>query len=133
MTRPPLAVSSPSTAEHSRSAPQPILDFQLAAVSNGVLDAAYFVSQSLKSDLAAERGLELLGVYLDQLDRNGVHFDRTEAHRKYQNSLVFSFVFPVNLLAGDGTLPERGKELARTMLQRSVAAIEHARAFELFA
>jgi hypothetical protein len=62
-----------------------------------------------------------------------VQFDRAEAHRKYQNGLVFSFVFPVNLLAGDDTLPERGKALARTILQRSVAAIEQARAFELFA
>ena len=109
-----------------------LIDFQLAAVSNGVTDIAYFVSQSLQSDLAAERGLDLLGVYLDQLETNGVQFDRVEAHRKYQNGLVFSFVFPVNLLAGDDTLPERGKALARTMLQRSVAAIEHARAFELF-
>jgi hypothetical protein len=110
-----------------------LLDFQLAAVTNGVVDIAYFVSQSLQSDLAAERGLELLDVYLDRLDTNDVHFDRAEAHRKYQNGLVFSFVFPVNLLAGDDTLPERGKALARTILQRSVAAIEQARAFELFA
>jgi hypothetical protein len=110
-----------------------LLDFQLAAVSNGIVDIAYFVSQSLQSDLAADRGLDLLGVYLDHLETNGVHFDRAEAHRKYQNGLVFSFVFPVTLLAGDDTLPERGRALARTMLQRSVAAIEHARAFELFA
>ena len=109
-----------------------LLDFQLCAVSNGVVDVAFFVSQSLRSDLAAERGLDLLGVYLDRLDTKGVHFDRAEAHRKYQNGLVFSFVFPVNLLAGDDTLPERGKALARTMLQRSVAAIEHARAYDLF-
>lgn len=110
-----------------------LLDFQLAAVTNGVVDVAYFVSQSLQSDLAAERGLELLDVYLDRLDTNGVHFDRGEARRKYQNGLVFSFVFPVNMLAGDDTLPERGKALARTILQRSVAAIEQARAFDLFA
>ena len=109
-----------------------LLDFQLAAVSNGVVDVAYFVSQSLRSDLAAERGLDLLEVYLDRLEVNGVSYDRTEAHRKYQNGLVFSFVFPVNLLAGDDSLPERGKALARTMLQRSVAAIDHARAYELF-
>jgi Ecdysteroid kinase-like family len=109
-----------------------LLDFQLCAVSNGVVDVAYFVSQSLRSDLAAERGLDLLGIYLDRLDTSGVHFDRAEAHRKYQNGLVFSFVFPVNLLAGDDTLSERGKVLARTMLQRSVAAIEHSRAYELF-
>ena len=110
-----------------------LLDFQLSAVSNGVVDVAYFVSQSLRSDLAAERGLDLLGVYLDRLETSGVHYDRAEAHRKYQNGLVFSFVFPINLLAGDDTLPERGKALARTMLQRSVAAIEQARAFDLFA
>jgi hypothetical protein len=110
-----------------------LLDFQLAAVTNGVVDVAYFVSQSLQSDLAAERGLDVLGVYLDRLETNCVHLDRAEAHRKYQNGLVFSFVFPVTLLAGDDTLPERGKALARTMLQRSVAAIEHARAFDLFA
>jgi hypothetical protein len=35
--------------------------------------------------------------------------------------------------AASATLPERGKALARTILQRSVAAIEQARAFELFA
>jgi aminoglycoside/choline kinase family phosphotransferase len=109
-----------------------LLDFQLCAVSNGVVDVAFFVSQSLRSDLAGERGLDLLGVYLDRLETKGVHFDRAEAHRKYQNGLVFSFVFPVNLLAGDDTLPERGKALALTMLQRSVAAIEHARAYDLF-
>jgi Ecdysteroid kinase-like family len=110
-----------------------LLDFQLAAVSNGVVDVAYFVSQSLRSDLAAERGLDLLGIYLDQLRINGVHFDHAEAHRKYQNGLVFSLMFAVNLLAGDDTLPERAKALARTMLQRSVAAIEQAQAFDLFA
>jgi hypothetical protein len=109
-----------------------LIDFQLAAVTNGVVDVAYFVSQSLQSDLAAERGLELLDIYLDRLRANGVHFDRNEAHRKYQNGLVFSFVFPVNMLAGDDTLPERGKALARTILQRSVVAIEQARAYELF-
>jgi len=109
-----------------------LVDFQLSATTNGVVDVAYFVSQSLQSDLAAERGLELLDVYLDRLAVNGVRFDRDEARLKYRNGLVFSFVFPVNMLAGDDTLPERGKALARTILQRSVAAIEEARAFELF-
>jgi hypothetical protein len=109
-----------------------LLDFQLCAVSNGVVDVAYFVSQSLRSDLAAERGLDLLGIYLDRLEANGVHFDRDEAHRKYQNGLVFSFVFPVNLLAGDDTCPTW--QGARTHDAATIRRRHRTRtAYELFA
>lgn len=101
-----------------------VLDFQLAAISNGAVDVAYFISQSVREDVAAEHADALLDEYLHQLEARGVTYDRDDALRHYRAGLVFFLSIPVSLLgASSSDLHARGIELARTMLRRAAAEI----------
>jgi hypothetical protein len=99
-----------------------VLDFQLAAICSGLCDVSYFIAQSVRDEVAAERADELVDVYLARLAEHGVAIDRDDAMRAYRAALVFFLSIPVSLLAGDG-LPERSVALGLTMLRRAAAEI----------
>jgi hypothetical protein len=99
-----------------------VLDFQLAAICNGVTDVAYFVGQSVRDDVAAAHAAELLEAYLDRLAAHGVDYGREAAMRSYDASLVFFLTIPTSLLAGVD-LPTRSRQLGLTMLRRAAAEI----------
>lgn len=99
-----------------------VLDFQLAAICHGMSDVAYFISQSVRDDVAAAHADELIDAYLARLATHGIRLDRRDAMRPYRASLVFFLSIPVSLLAGT-ELPERSEALARTMLRRAAAEI----------
>lgn len=94
-----------------------ILDFQLMGVGHGMFDVAYLISQSLAAD-AQERATELIDVYLARIASHGIEVDIEQAMAAYRGSVMFNLGLPMSVLATDG-LPERGEELARTMLQRA--------------
>lgn len=99
-----------------------VLDFQLAAICNGMCDVSYFIAQSVREDVAATHADALVDEYLRRLAEHGIQLDRDEAMRPYRAALVFFLSIPVSLLAGVD-LPERSVALATTMLRRASAEI----------
>lgn len=106
-----------------------VLDFQLAAVCNGVADVSYFVGQSVRDDVAAAHADELLAAYIARLAAAGISVDPADARRVYRAALLFFLTIPVSLLVGTD-LPERSERLARSMLRRAAAEIVRTGAHE---
>jgi hypothetical protein len=108
------------------------VDWQLISVAKGVKDFTYFVTQSLRPEDRAAHEEGLLRIWLDQLGADGVGgYDFDAAWHDYRLAVAWAFVYPVvatsTLDAGD----ERGAALTRSMLERSIAAIEHLDALAL--
>jgi aminoglycoside/choline kinase family phosphotransferase len=109
-----------------------VLDFQMSSIASGLLDFAYFVAQSIRKDVRRERFDDLLDAYLSELADNGVVLDRETAVDRYRRALVFGFMWPLGLMGGYDTLDPRGQELARTMLDRHLAAVADCDALSLY-
>ena len=98
------------------------LDFQLAAVSHGMTDVAYLISQSVNDEVAAASADELIDAYLGRLAEHGIVLDREEAMAPYQAGLIFYLSIPVGLLVLEH-VPERADRLGRAMLRHASAEI----------
>jgi Ecdysteroid kinase-like family len=109
-----------------------VLDFQMSSVASGLLDFAYFVGQSMPKELRKARFDDLLDAYLSELAANGVVLDRDVALDKYRCALVFGFMWPLGLMGSYETLDPRGRELARVMLDRHLAAVADVDALSLY-
>jgi len=109
-----------------------VLDFQMSSIASGLLDFAYFVGQSIPKEIRKERFDDLLDTYLSELAANGIVLDRDAAIDKYRRALVFGFMWPLGLMGSYETLDPRGRELARTMLDRHLAAVADCGALSLY-
>ena len=100
-----------------------VLDFQLVTIGNGMVDVAYFISQSVADDVAAARADELIDAYLARLATHGIDVDRDDAMRHYRSAAIFLLSIPISVLATAADRPERGVDLASVMLRRGGAEI----------
>jgi hypothetical protein len=99
-----------------------LCDWQLVDRSRGGRDLAYFMSQSLTSAHRAEHERALLAEYRGRLADHGVDYPLGDVWRDYRVATLFSFAYPV--VAGAGLdLDDRAAQLARVILDRSVAAL----------
>jgi len=101
-----------------------VLDWQIASRGRGAWDVSYFLSQSLTSDTRRCIGDELIARYARRLAEHGIDYPSEELRRDHRLTTAWCFIYPV--LAGGriAVANERNLALARTMLSRSVAAIE---------
>jgi len=109
-----------------------VLDFQLTAVANGLVDFTFLVAQSLPTALRQQHFDELLDIYLAELADNGVELDREVALHKYRCALVFGFMWPLGMMGGYDTLEPRSRLLANTMLERHLSAVRDVDALSLY-
>jgi hypothetical protein len=109
-----------------------VLDFQLSAVAHGMVDFTFLVAQSLASDVRRKHFDDLLDIYLAELLVNGVALDRAAALDKYRRALVFGFLWPLGMMAGYNELTPRSRQLANTMLERHVSAVNDVDALSLY-
>ena len=114
------------------AAPLIAVDWQLISIAKGVKDFAYFVTQSLRPDERAEHERRLLHLWLNELAAHGVTgYSFDQAWEDYRLAVAWAFVYPViaasTLDAGDA----RGSTLIHSMMERSIAAIEHLHALDL--
>ena len=100
-----------------------VIDFQIVGTGSGFSDLGYFVSQSIEPEVRRGRDREIVTAYLERLARHGIDFDEEEAWRQYRLALCFCLTYPVTVFQSWAELPERGHDLVRSMLRRSVAAI----------
>ena len=100
-----------------------VIDFQIVGTGSGLSDLGYFVSQSLEPEVRRGRDREIVTAYLERLAGHGIDFDAEEAWRQYRLALCFCLTYPVTVFQSWNELPERGHDLVRSMLRRSIAAI----------
>ena len=107
------------------------VDWQLITVAKGIKDFGYFVTQSLTPEIRAAHERELLQIWLDELAANGVAgYEFAEAWEDYRLTVAWAFVYPIIGANGLADNDVRGALLARTMLARSISAINDLNALE---
>ena len=101
-----------------------LIDFQVSGTGTSVYDVAYFVSQSLSTEVRRGHDRELFDHYLDRLMQQGVTIDRDEAWRQYRIAIVMCITYGVTTFPGYAAQNERGQHLLREMLGRALRAAE---------
>src|SRR5262249_11541197 len=102
-----------------------LIDFQGVPWGQGVRDVQYHLIDSIEPEQLAQCERGLLDDYLAALSRHGVALDRDRAWTQYR-ALSFQTLVVALVSLGLGSLTER-EETMRTVLHRSVAAIERLR------
>jgi len=102
-----------------------MLDFQGIQWCHGIRDVQYFLINSLEPELLAEHEAELVDHYVDALAAHGIALDAEQARDRYR-ALCFQTLMVAVVSIGLGSLTERD-ETVRTILRRSVAAIDRLR------
>ncbi len=114
------------------SAPLIAVDWQLITIAKGVKDFAYFVTQSLRPADRAAHERQLLQLWLDELAAQGVTgYSFEEAWEDYRLAVAWAFVYPVIAASTLDAADARGSALTHSMIERSIAAIEHLHALDL--
>ncbi|HVF31576.1 MAG TPA: phosphotransferase [Acidimicrobiales bacterium] len=103
-----------------------VIDFQIVGTATGVSDLAYFVSQSLEPEVSHGRNRELCDGYVRRMADRGVELEPEQAWRQYRLALCFCLTYPVTVFQSWDDLPDRGRDLVRSMLRRALAAIHDA-------
>ena len=99
-----------------------LIDFQGMHWCQGIRDVQYFLINSMDPKLLADHEEELIDFYLAELADRGVRLDREDARDQYR-AFSFQTLMVAVTSIGLGSLTER-TETVRTILQRSVAAID---------
>lgn len=108
-----------------------VVDWQICGLGRGVYDVAYYMSQSLRSEVRAECERDVVRAYHDRLVADGVTgYSFDDAWTDYRRATLFCSVYPLNVGSVD-LANERAVELFTLMLSRSVAAIVDLDAMEL--
>jgi hypothetical protein len=109
-----------------------LVDWQIAVKGRGPYDLAYFMSQSVDPAIRAAHEEALVRDYHRRLCEAGVSgyaFD--QCWEDYRVSIMFCLAYPVVACGTVDLANERGLELARKMLHRSLAAIRDLEAHRL--
>ncbi|MDH5736762.1 MAG: ecdysteroid 22-kinase family protein [Gammaproteobacteria bacterium] len=102
-----------------------VLDWQISGKGTPVFDIAYYLSQSLTSEICGAIEEELLAAYHDRLLQNGVqHYTWEECWRDYRLLVLFCLIYPVSTCGSLDLSNERGRELASVMMERNLSAVE---------
>ncbi len=105
------------------------VDWQAVCKSAPEHDLAYFITQSVPAEIAAET--DLIGYYHEQLTGHGIEYPLNQCRERYKTCALYFLCYAVVIA---GTLDmgnERGELLARTLLGRSLAALDEMDAFDL--
>jgi hypothetical protein len=102
-----------------------LIDFQGTHWCKGMRDVQYFLINSLEPDILAQHEDSLIDFYLAELKQRGVSLDGKLAREQYR-AFSFQTLMVAVTSIGLGSLTERD-ETVRTVLRRSVAAIDRLR------
>ena len=112
---------------------QPVaIDFQLIGTGSGMYDVGYFISQSITAAVRSGHDRELVNGYLDRLESHGIAVDRDEMWRQFLVSVCFCVTYGVTTFQGYADQNERGQQLIKEMLGRSLRAVADNDALQVF-
>lgn len=101
-----------------------LLDFQLIGTGSGSYDLAYFLTQSIESDLAHQHERALFDRWLGGLRRGGVpEADLTGLWEQYRIAALFCLVYPIVASRGMDLSDPRQYELVDCMNSRLARAV----------
>jgi hypothetical protein len=106
-----------------------VVDWQICFKGRGGYDVAYFISQSLRTDVRREHEARLKQRYLDGLAKHGITYDDFE--NDYAKTVAYCFIYAVVSAGQIEVTNERMRDLLLSILDRAVAAIEDTKALEL--
>jgi hypothetical protein len=101
-----------------------VVDFQIAGTGSGGYDLAYFISQSVASEVRRPHHREIVGRYVAALEARGVRRDRRTVWDDYRAALLVCLVYPIAAFRSWDSQNERGRALIKRMLSRAANAIE---------
>ncbi|MHA2038501.1 MAG: phosphotransferase [Promethearchaeota archaeon] len=110
-------------AENSEN-PIITIDWTSPIVTNGMMDIAYLLAESIKTDLRRQIEEEMIRFYLKCLEENGItSYDFDMAWHDYLRSLNFyAYLPPLGVTLGDLSDP-RGMDLYKAITKRLYRAI----------
>lgn len=101
-----------------------VIDWQCCARGRGVFDVAYFLSQSLSAADRRAEEMRLVARYHEVLVAKGVRgYSFADCLLDYRRGVLLGFIYPLVASQSMARIEVRGRELADTMLQRSMAAV----------
>lgn len=102
-----------------------LLDFQLIGTGRGVYDLAYFVTQSLSAETAADQEAALFERWISGLREAGVAAgDLSGAWEDYRKAALFCLVYPIVASRGMDLTDPRQHDLVACMIDRFARAVE---------
>jgi hypothetical protein len=109
-----------------------LLDFQLIGSGSGAYDLAYFVTQSLDADVAAEHERYLFDRWTAGLRSGGVpESDLDRLWDDYRRAALFCLVYPIVASRGMDLADPRQHDLVQCMNTRFVRAVDQLRLDDL--
>lgn len=109
-----------------------LIDFQAATRACGLLDVAYLITSSVRSDVRCGNDAVLVQRYVDGIARRGItSYGFDQAWRQYRISAMFGLVYPVLASTRWEASGPRGRLLLDEMVRRSTTAISQIGAVEL--
>jgi aminoglycoside/choline kinase family phosphotransferase len=112
-------------------APLTVVDWQICFRGPGGYDLAYFVSQSLGTDVRRRCERDLKKRYLDGLARRGVDYPEERFLDDYARTVAYCFIYPIAAGGQIEQTNDRMRDLLLSLLDRAVQAIEDNKALEL--
>lgn len=102
-----------------------LLDFQLIGMGSGAYDLAYFITQSLAPEVAAEHETALFNRWVEALKAAGVpEADLDRMWEDYRKSALFCLAYPIVASRGMDLDDPRQRELVHCMNTRMARALE---------
>jgi hypothetical protein len=102
-----------------------VMDWQICGKGKGIFDVAYFMCQSLKSDVRANIEKEVLELYVAKLKEFGVPgYGFDQCFRDYRIVVLGCLIYPITVCGSLDLANDRGRALAECMLERNLTAIE---------
>jgi hypothetical protein len=111
-------------AANADDPPLTALDWQLAGRGRGAYDLSYFLGQSMTTEDRRSYEDALLERYAERLAEHGIDYPRAQLKHDYRLATAWCFIYPVMAEGRIEIVNDRNQKLTRTILNRSVAAIE---------
>ncbi|MBM4204216.1 MAG: DUF1679 domain-containing protein [Gammaproteobacteria bacterium] len=105
------------------------VDWQSTASSCPEHDLAYFMTQSVATEL--RHSYDFLGHYYKAFTGHGIHYPRDLFERRYKVAALYLLDFAVVIAGTLNLANERGQQLGRSLLGRSLQALDELKAWEL--
>lgn len=106
-----------------------LIDWQAIAISAPEHDVAYFLTQSLKQDVYEDR--DWLAFYHAELKRLGIDYSIDQARQRFRVCALYLLCYAVVIAGTMDLANERGKKMARTLLDNSLRSLDQMQAFDL--
>lgn len=101
-----------------------VVDWQICFRGRGAYDLAYFVSQSLTTEVRRKNESDLIERYAKGLAVSGIEYPHDELMDDYRRTVAYCFIYPVVAAGQFEVANDRQLQLLLGMLDRAVLAME---------